>query len=104
MTAYLVSTTATDTRCPRCRAAVITAIDEGIPARVDATPLPDRTAEIAALLDGKHTYVLTDRRHLFHRDASRIAGGSIHGTIHAEHTCAGPTQLTIEDLIGSTNA
>lgn len=100
MSQHFISTTAAETTCPRCRKPLLTALDEGIPTRVDATPLPDRQAEIAALLDGRWTYVLTINRHLTIRDASRITGGSLRGTIHAEHKCTGAEQLTIEDLIG----
>lgn len=101
MTRHLISTVAGDHRCDRCRAPIITALDDGIPARVDATPLRDRQAEIAALLDGKWTYVLTINRHLIHRDADRITANNIAGTIHAEHKCTGPAQLTFDDLIGA---
>ncbi|MFI6228905.1 hypothetical protein ACIBCR_16500 [Micromonospora echinospora] len=101
MTRHLISTVATESRCPRCRAATLTALDDGIPARVNATPLPDRQAEITALLDGRLTYVLTTNRHLLHRDGSRIAANTLRGTVHAEHKCTGPTQLTFDDLIGN---
>lgn len=100
MTTPFRSTTATDTRCPACRAQTLTALDEGIPARVDAAPLPDRQAEIAALLNGQATYVLTTNRQLIHRDAERITANTLHGTIHAEHKCSPPAQLTIDNLIG----
>lgn len=100
MTQHFISTVAAEATCPRCRARTLTALDEGIPARVDATPLPDRQAEIAALLNGQWTYVLTNNKHLAIRDASRITGNSLRGTIHAEHKCTGPTQLTFDDLIG----
>ncbi|MEU4367533.1 hypothetical protein [Micromonospora chersina] len=99
MTRHLISTVATDHRCDRCHAPIIAALDDGIPARVDATPLRDRQAEIAALLDGKWTYVLTLNRHLIHRDASRITANTLTGTIHAEHKCTGPAQLTFDDLM-----
>ncbi|MDG4799030.1 hypothetical protein [Micromonospora sp. WMMD980] len=100
MSRHLISTVATEHRCDRCRAPIITAHDDGIPARVDTAPLPDRQAEIAALLDGKWTYTLTLNRHLIHRDAERITANNLTGTIHAEHKCAGPTQLTFDDLNG----
>lgn len=101
MTQHFASTRATDARCPRCHAALLTALDEGLTARVDATPLPDRDAEIAALLDGRWTYTLTANRHLIMRAAHRIAANTIRGTVHAEHKCTGPTQLTFDDLIGA---
>ncbi|MFI6160370.1 hypothetical protein ACIA59_10520 [Micromonospora haikouensis] len=98
---HLISTVATETRCHRCHAPILTALDDGVPARVDATPLPDRTAEINALLDGRWTYTHTANRHLVIRDEHRIASTTITGTIHAEHKCTGPTQLTLDDLIGN---
>ncbi|MEU5549224.1 hypothetical protein ABZ738_05595 [Micromonospora sp. NPDC047793] len=101
MTRHLISTTATPGTCPRCRRPVITALDDGIPARVDATPLPDRQAEIAALLEGRWTYTHTTNRHLIHRDAARITANTLTGTIHAEHKCTGAIQLTLDDLIGN---
>ena len=97
---HLVSTVTTEARCHRCHAPLLTALDDGVPARVDATPLPDRTAEINALLDGRWTYTHTANRHLVLRDEHRIATNALNGTVHAEHTCTGPTQLTIEDMIG----
>ncbi|NIL59927.1 hypothetical protein [Salinispora arenicola] len=101
MIQHLTSTSATETRCPRCRTALLTALDDGIPARVNATPLPDRQAEITALINGQWTYTLTRNQHLVIRDAERITADTLQGTIHAEHTCTGPTQLTLDDLIGN---
>jgi len=95
---YFASTRATDTTCPRCRAAVLVALDEGLRVRADSTPLPDRQSEIAALLDGRQTYTLTAHRHLIHRTAERIATDRLRGTIHAEHKCVTPTQLTIDQI------
>ncbi|MFY1658553.1 hypothetical protein [Micromonospora sp. WMMD1274] len=99
MTRHLISTVATDHRCDRCHTPIITALDDGIPARVDATPLPDRQTEIDALLNGKFTYTLTLNRHLIHRDADRITANTLTGTIHAEHKCTAPAQLTFDDLM-----
>lgn len=101
MSQHFVSTLTKETRCPRCHTALLTALDDGVPARVDAAPLPDRTAEIAALLDNRMTYIHTTNRHLIYRDATRITGNTIPGTIHAEHKCTGPAQLTLDDLIGN---
>lgn len=100
MSQHFISTTTAETRCPRCHKPLLSALDGGIPARVDATPLADRAAEIAALLDGRWTYTHTTNRHLIIRDADLIAAGTLRGTIHAEHKCAGAIQLTLEDLIG----
>lgn len=98
---HLISTTATETTCPRCHTPLLVALDDGLPARVDAQPLPDRAAEIAALLDNRWTYTRTHYGQLIHRDATRIAARTLQGTIHAEHKCEGPEQLMIDDLIGT---
>jgi len=71
VTQHFVSTPAAETTCPRCRAQLLTALDEGLRATVDADPL-DPAAEIAALLAGKWTYTLTSNRHLVHRTPERI--------------------------------
>ncbi|MFI6763316.1 hypothetical protein ACIBF5_29700 [Micromonospora sp. NPDC050417] len=98
---YLISKTAAETTCPRCRRQTLSAIEEGIPCRVDRAPLTTPAAEITALLDGRHTFVLTPRGYLIHRDAGRIAGNTIPGTIHAEHQCTTKAhQLTIDEMIG----
>ncbi|WP_245603603.1 hypothetical protein [Salinispora cortesiana] len=101
MNQHFLSTIAAESRCPRCRKPILTALDEGSPARVDTTPLPDRASEIAALLDNRATYTLTRNQHLIYRDAHRITANTLQGTIHAEHTCTRPTQLTLDDLIGN---
>lgn len=101
MSRHFASTTATDSHCQRCQGPILTALDEGITARVDARPLPNPAAEVAALLDNRRTFVLTANRLLIYRDASRIAGGKQRGSIHAEHRCSGPTQLSFDDLIGN---
>ncbi|MEU8329831.1 hypothetical protein [Micromonospora sp. NPDC048839] len=95
------STATTPTRCERCHAPLLTALDEGLAARVDATPLPDRQAEIAALLNGQWTYTHTNNRHLVVRTPERITAGLLRGTTHAEHKCNGPTQLTLDDMMGT---
>lgn len=101
MTGHFASTAAKATECPRCRAALLTAHDEGLRATVDLEPLADRAAEIEALLDGRWTYTHTQWGHLVYRDASRIAAGTLRGTIHAQHKCVGTVQLTLDDLIGT---
>src|SRR5690606_42066306 len=55
---HFISTTATETTCPRCRARLLTAFDEGLRVTVDAEPLAKPADEIAALLAGKWTYTL----------------------------------------------
>jgi hypothetical protein len=101
---HFTSTRATPNHCPRCQAPTLTALDEGIPATVNPTPLPDRQAEITALLQGLHTYTLTSNAQLIHRDTTRITANTLHGTIHAQHKCAGPAQLLIDDLLGGISA
>ena len=96
---HFISTTATETTCPRCHARLLTAFDEGLRVTVDAEPLAKPADEIAALLAGKWTYTLTRNRHLVHRTPERIAAGTLAGSIHAAHKCKTPTQLTI-DMIG----
>ncbi|MEV4384379.1 hypothetical protein AB0J68_01420 [Micromonospora sp. NPDC049580] len=100
MTKAFQSTVATPQPCDRCHAALLVALDEGLTARVDATPLPNRQAEIAALIQGLWTYTHTNNRHLVYRSAERITGNTLRGTIHAQHQCNGPTQLTLDDLMG----
>jgi hypothetical protein len=93
------STRATESRCPRCQAATLTAHDEGIPVTINAAPLTNRNAEIIAIADGLNTYWLTQTRQIIYRNATRITGTSITGTIHAAHKCAGPQQTLIFDFL-----
>ena len=75
--------------CPTCRITIMVGIEQGLPARAEL-PALDQAGEIAALLAGARTYTLTPAtRILIHRDASRIRGGYLKGTIHAEHLCPG---------------
>ena len=97
---HLISKPASETTCPRCRRQTLSGIDEGIPARVDRAPLATPAAEVNALLHGRRTFTLTRNRFLIHRDASRITGGQLRGTTHAEHKCTGQVQLTIDQMIG----
>lgn len=97
---HLASTTAKAAPCPRCHRATLVALDEGISARVDATPLRDRADEIAALLENRWTYTLTNWGHLVHREPGRIAANTLRGAIHAEHKCNRPVQLTLDKMIG----
>lgn len=94
---HLVSTTAAEARCDRCRRPLLVALDEGLTARVDATPLPDHSAELAALIEGRWTYTRIHGQ-LIHRTAPRITANPI-GSVHAEHRCPKkPTQLTIDQI------
>jgi len=95
---HFETTTITEARCPGCHKPILVGQFEGLPARVDTKPLADRQAEIAALLDGRWTYVLTKYRQLWHRDADRIRSNTIDGPIHAEHRCdERAIQLTLFD-------
>lgn len=85
MTGPLITTSVTAAIHPRCGATVLTGHAEGLLARVDLTPL-NRGGEIHALCAGLQTYTLT-RTGLVHRDATRIAGGSLDGPVLAEHRC-----------------
>lgn len=97
MSDHLINTTAKQSRCHRCAAAILTALDEGSTARVDATPLPNRQAEIAALLDNRRTYDHPLYGQLHYRDETRIARNKDRWPIHAEHKCAAkPKQLTLD--------
>lgn len=82
---HFVSTPTSHTTCPRCDAPLLVAIDEGLAARVDATPI-NRHQEIAALVAGKWTYTHAGHQ-LIHRDPARIRSNQPPGTIHAQHLC-----------------
>lgn len=101
MADHFASTPAAISTCPRCQTPTLAALDEGLTARVDFVPLPDTQAEIAALLEGRNTYTRLGNNHLVHRDAHRIAARTLTGPTHAEHKCAGPTQMMIDDMIGA---
>jgi hypothetical protein len=98
-TRHLVSTNTRETTCRRCGAAVLTALDEGLTATVDPKPIPPNN-EVAILLTGRRTYTKTNGGQLIHREAGRIRGGWLRGTIHAEHQCRQngpqPEQLTLD--------
>lgn len=91
MSRHLVSTAAVGKPCPGCATPILTALDEGLAAAVDAQPIT--ATEIAILLTGRRTYTLHANNGLTYRDAGRIAGGHLHGTIHAEHRCPQPTLI-----------
>lgn len=92
---HFICTKASPGTCPRCRRPILTATAEGLPARVDATPL-DPAGELAALLAGLHTYTHTRWGELVYRDASRIRGRYLQGPTHAEHRC--PPQPIQQEL------
>lgn len=98
---HLISTVATEHTCP-CGTPVLTAVDSGMPARVDATPLVDRAAELAALLDGRWTYTHIRCGWLVHRDSHEITANVLDGPVHRQHRCRPrPLQTTIYDQIGA---
>jgi hypothetical protein len=66
---HFQSTTVTETRCPRCHRAILTALDEGLRVTADTTPLPNPQAEVAAILDNRRTYTRTQFGWLIFRDA-----------------------------------
>lgn len=86
MSEHLISTRSQQSTCRRCGATLLAAHDQGMPVVVDATPLPDRGAEIAALLRGLRTYTHAYRQ-LIYRSPERIESGWPAGTIHASHQC-----------------
>lgn len=87
MSGHLITTPVTADLCPRCKAVILIGWAEGLHARVDPTPL-NRDGEIATLLAGLQTYTLT-RSGLVHRDATRIAGGTLSkcGRTVPQHKC-----------------
>jgi hypothetical protein len=91
MPSHLITTRSTQDPCPRCGAPVYTGWAEGLHATVDTEPL-DPANEVAALITGRWTYTRTPGGELVHRDAGRITGGSVPGTVHAQHRCT-PTTL-----------
>jgi hypothetical protein len=100
---HFASTPAAEATCPRCHRPILTALDEGLRARVDPTPVT-AAEEITALLAGRWTYTLLASGHLVHRDSHRITAGTLHGPTHAEHRCPPrPRQTSITDLIGATS-
>lgn len=86
MSAHLITTEASPATCPRCGATVLRGIAEGMTVVVDAEFITP-AAEAAALLTGAWTFTLTGIRELIHRDAGRIRGGHLRGTIHVQHSC-----------------
>lgn len=84
---HLVTTKAAHAACEHCGASILAGLAEGVPTRVDAVPLP-LGGEPAAHAERRWTYTLTAGGELVHRDASRIAAGSLTGPVHADHRCA----------------
>lgn len=101
MADHLVTTRARTATCHRCQDPILIGLAEGLTARVDATPLPDHDAEIAALLAGLRTYTKFANNELAYRDAGRIREHQKRNPrlaprpIHAEHKCTRPEQQTL---------
>lgn len=91
MSRYLITTKAVEATC-HCGAAILRAIDVGLPVVVDAQPIP-ATDEVRVLIEGRWTY--TRRRwsnELHHRTALMIHASDGAEPIHATHVCAPPAQ------------
>lgn len=82
---YLITTPVAGGICPRCHQLTLTGIAEGLSARVDLAPI-NPAGEIAELLAGRWTYTLS-RTGLVHRDAHRIAAGTLRGPTLTTHRC-----------------
>jgi hypothetical protein len=80
----MISTKVKTITC-RCGSEIIYAVADGLPARVDPTPLT-LANELAALLDGRWTYALRAGE-LVHRDQWVIRAGIVGTSLHAEHRC-----------------
>jgi hypothetical protein len=78
-----VTTAAEPQPCPRCHALVLDGWAEGLHARVDAAAL-NRTGELAMILAGRDTYVLT-RGGLVLRTEYRVIHPT--GPVLAQHVC-----------------
>ncbi|AGL13858.1 hypothetical protein [Actinoplanes sp. N902-109] len=99
---HLETTAPTVTLCARCRRTVIVGLAEGIPARVDPTPIAP-AAEAALAAAGRQTYTLR-RTGLIQRDASRRADRSLASPVLAQHQCPGQPnqQLSLLSAPGGT--
>lgn len=82
---HLVSTPATPSTCPRCRAATLTGLAEGLIAHADTQPI-SHTDEAALQAAGHTTYALIAGE-LVHRDDTRTSPTE---QLHAEHHCPPP--------------
>lgn len=81
--APFMTTTAEPQKCPYCPALVLDGWAEGLHARVDAAAL-NRTGELAMILAGRDTYVLT-RAGLVLRTEYRVTHPT--GPVLAAHVC-----------------
>lgn len=93
--AHLVTTPAEESHCHRCHGETLVGLEEGLTVRVDRQPIArtggDLSGEVAALVAGLDTFVLTAGRELCHREPHRIREGRPTGTIHARHQCQATT-------------
>lgn len=80
--------------CRRCRRTILYGLAEGIPARVDVTPIDGRT-EAACIAVGRPTFTLR-RTGLVQRDDSRRCDPNLASPVLAEHACPPrPQQLSL---------
>lgn len=84
---HFVSTAAALSICECCDMPTLTALDEGIPARVELIPLPALAAEIAAIAHGRLTYTRLRNGQLAVRDQYRLADPDSASQVHAQHVC-----------------
>lgn len=92
MSRHLISTRTQPQTCPGCGTPLLTALDAGIPTRVNAQPIPPET-EPDILLTDRWTYTHTQGKQLIHRTPEKITSAWPRGTIHPEHKCPAPTLI-----------
>lgn len=68
-----------------CGAVILAGVAEGLPARVDPTPL-NSVGHTAAIIAGHHIYRLT-KSGLVEIDVDRINSRTIHGPLLPSHQC-----------------
>jgi hypothetical protein len=90
MNHYLINTPAIPTRCPRCRAWVLTAHTSGCLVNVDPIPL-DENEELVALLDDRPTFDTHTEKYMYsiyleYRTAMRIQASRNHPVV-TTHKC-----------------
>jgi len=91
---YLETTAPVVHTCWRCGRPILYGLAEGIPARVDITPISS-AVEAAYTAAGRATYTLR-RSGLIHRDQSRRSDPSLASPVLAAHQCPGrPEQLSL---------
>jgi hypothetical protein len=94
MSQHLITTRPVARRCPRCRRLHLTGLAEGLPYRVDPTPLTAH-AELAARLAGRASYQLVAST-LVYRNQWHIAHDLTRGRppVFADHHCHTPVKAT----------